>query len=144
MNAFHNHTTITAAARTVPARHLIASLASELRSAGAVLAALHHYSSMASLLNAMADLQQQGVIDQDLLRKPERDAVLSMATHYLTQRAPQDEREWFESDISSLFDPPISLDRPAGGEYTNTTVLDIWTGWCMRAAQQQRVDGELR
>lgn len=89
MNAFKNHTTTTAAAQPVPADQVITSLVSELSAADAILATLHHFSSTAPLLHAMADLKQRGMIDQDLLRSPERFAVLSMSKHYLSQRAEQ-------------------------------------------------------
>lgn len=89
MNAFKNHTTTTATAQPVPADQVIASLVNELGAAGAILATLHHFSSTAPLSHAMADLKQRGVIDQDLLRSPERCAVLSMSKQYLSQRAEQ-------------------------------------------------------
>ncbi|WP_426318886.1 hypothetical protein [Pseudoduganella sp. R-43] len=85
VNAFNNHTT-TAATATVPAHLVIASLASELRASGEVLNSLHHFAPMASLLHAMADLQERGIIDKELKRKAERAAVLSMAKQYLAQR----------------------------------------------------------
>lgn len=86
MNAFQNHTTTTASTAPVSAHHLIASLASELQATGEILATLHRFSSMAPILHAMADLKGRGVIEQDLLRKPERAAVLSMTKQYLAQR----------------------------------------------------------
>lgn len=66
----------------MPAEQVIASLVSELLAAGQILNALHHYSPMSSLLHAMADLQQRNIIEQDLLRVPERKAALSMAKNF--------------------------------------------------------------
>ncbi len=91
MNAFSNHTTIVATATPVPAHQVIASLANELRAAGEVLSALHHFSPMATLLHAMAELRERGVIDQELKRNAERSAVLSMAKQYLSQRQDSEE-----------------------------------------------------
>jgi hypothetical protein len=85
MNAFQNHTTITAHTVPMPAHHVVASLASELQAAGEILATFHHFSSMAPILHAMADLKARGVIESDVLRKIERAAVLSMAKRYLAQ-----------------------------------------------------------
>lgn len=85
MHAFKNHTTIVEPAKPMPVHQVIASLARELRAASEILNTLHHYSPMASVLNAMADLQERGVIDQELLRQAERNAVLSQANHWLAK-----------------------------------------------------------
>lgn len=86
MNAFHNHTTTSARAAPMVAHNVIASLASELQAAGEILSTFHHFSSTAPILHAMADLKARGVIEQDLLRKTERTAVLSMSKQFLAQR----------------------------------------------------------
>ena len=85
MNAFNNHTTTVAPVQPVSAQQLIASLVGELLAAGEILNTLQHYSTMAPLLHAMADLQGRGVIAQDLLRNRERKAVLDLAKHHNAQ-----------------------------------------------------------
>ena len=86
MNAFTNHTSTVAQASALQAEQVIASLASELQAAGRILNTLHHYSPLAPILHAMADLNEQGIVEQDLLRNAERKAVLCMAKQFLSRR----------------------------------------------------------
>lgn len=86
MNAFKNHTSTIAPVTAMAAHHVIANLASELQAAGEILTTFHHFSPMAPILHAMADLKARGVIDLDVLRKDERTAVLSMSKQFLAQR----------------------------------------------------------
>lgn len=122
MNAFSNHTTTTAAAAPIPAHLVIASLASELRASGEVLNSLHHFAPMASLLHAMADLQERGVIDQELKRNAERAAVLSMAKQYLAQRQAGDAHA---SRVATSRDLVRRLRTVAGQSRIKPPALDL-------------------
>lgn len=46
---------------------------------------------------------------------------------------PDPERQAFEAEVMDLFDPPLCLARPPGGEYENATTRDIYLGWLLRA-----------
>ena len=80
MNAFKNHTTTIS--RAPEARHVIASLASELSAADAILATLQPMLTLPQKLHAKIDLQHRGLVEQNLTRAEERGAVLSMARSF--------------------------------------------------------------
>lgn len=82
MNAFKNHTSAAAPIAQPQTGSLIACLASELRAAGEILQTMHHFGTQMQLLHARIDLQQRGLIENHMLRTPEREAVLDMARLY--------------------------------------------------------------
>jgi hypothetical protein len=85
MNAFNNHTMTTPPASRLQASQIIGSLAAELQVAGEILTTLRFYGTLPQLLHAKIDLQQRGIIDEHLLRAPERQAVLSLSAQYLAR-----------------------------------------------------------